>query len=168
MCLFNLFSITIDKSYLIQPDGIKNEITIPFQKDQFDFQNLNYEVEVNSNINQLADINIAVDDIIDKISVNGKEVNLEVVKKTYGKTALDDYKRGYLFNIPLKIGRNIIYISGQNIGGGYTLKFKQKPFFLIWMILFFTIGLPLSHLCIYFTKFINKFIFVWKKTIKLP
>ena len=166
--LFALFSITVSEAHLIQPDGTKTKIIIPFQKDQLDFQNLNYALIVNSNINQQADINIAVDDIIDKISVNGEELDLNPIKQAYARVVLNDWKRGYIFGIPLKAGQNNIHISGQNTGGGYTLKFKQKPFFWIWIILFTAIGLSLSHLCIYFTKFFTKFIFVWKKTIELP
>jgi len=152
LSIFKIYSIKVKEAYIIYPNEIKKEISLPFQKDELDYSNLEYEVIVNSNINQNAQINIAFDDIIDKIVVNDKKINLNPVKKFNDEINLDNWRRGYIFNIPLKSGQNTIYISGRNLETGYSFKFKQKPFFWIWMLLFISIGLPLINVCIIFIR----------------
>jgi 4-amino-4-deoxy-L-arabinose transferase-like glycosyltransferase len=140
------FSVSVKEAYLIKPDGSESIITLPFYHNQYEEpQNLAYKIIVNSNINQKAQINIAFDDIIDEISVNDRPIDL-------AGTVLNDWERGYIFDVPLNAGENDIYIYGRNTGWGYSLKFNQKPLFIIWMILFLSIGLPLSHLFVIFLR----------------
>jgi hypothetical protein len=152
ICILWLFSITVQKVYQIKSESVKDEISLPFQHGQDDAKDLTYEIFVHSNINQEAKVNIAFDDIIDSMFINGNPVDLSAIKEKSDEKDLDNWARGYIFNIPLKRGQNIILISGQNTGWGYSLKFVQKTFFLIWMILFLSIGLPLAHLFIILTK----------------
>jgi len=146
LLIFAISSVKVTKAYLIKPDGTETQITLPFQTNQTD-ENLTYEISVNSNIDQKVKINIAVDDIINKISVNNNELNLENIKKSNNQNILNDWKRGYLFDMYLNAGQNNIHIESQNTGWGYSLKLKQKPFFWIWALLFVSFALPVAHLC---------------------
>jgi len=142
---FAVYSIRIKTSYFINQDGTKTEISLPFSRDQ-ETKNLSYEIIIISNISQNAKINIAFDDIMKKLSVNNKSLDLEKIKKNNNQKELADWKRGYIFEVPLKAGENKILISGENTGWGHSLKIKQKPFLWIWMLLFISIALPASHI----------------------
>jgi hypothetical protein len=148
-------SIQIQKSYLILPNKIKTQITLPFQTNE-DHKSMSYEIILNSNIDQYAKINIAVDDIINEISVNNKKLDLTKTLQANNQTVLNDWKRGYVFDIPLESGKNKIVINSQNTGWGYSLKIKHKPFFLIWTFCFISIGLPLAHICTVLIELILK------------
>jgi len=150
--IFKIYSITVKEAYIIYPDNTKKEISLPFQKDDLDYKDLKYKIVVNSNINQKAKINIAFDDVIDEIVINNKILSLNDIKNSYNKTTLNDWRRGYLFDVPLKAGQNIIIISGKNLDTGYSLKFKQKPSLIIWMLISILIGLPLTNMFIIFIR----------------
>lgn len=150
--IFKFSSVTIEKAYLIKPNETKDEITLPFQNHQFDNENLKYEIILNSNIKQQANINITFDDILEKISVNGKIISLSNTKAKNNKIFLDAWERGYIIKIPLEAGDNNILLSGLNTGWGYSLKINQKPAFIIWMLLIASVGLPVSHLFIIFLR----------------
>jgi hypothetical protein len=145
--IFWLFSIKVQKAYLVSDSGLKTQISLPFQTDQ-DHKNISYEIIIDSNINQSAKINIVFDDIINKISINNNEVDLADFMKKNDQFNLDDWDHGYVFDIPLKMGKNILKVDGKNTGWGYSLKIKQKPFFWIWISFFISVGLPLAHVII--------------------
>ena len=155
LLLFLICSVNVKEAYLINADETKTKITLPFQTNKGD-KKIIYKIILNSNISQKAKINIAFDDIIDNITVNNKELDLTEVMKANNQTILSDWKRGYIFDIPLKFGENKIIIEGQNIGWGYSLKIKQKPFFWIWTLLFISIALPLSHISAVIVEIIFK------------
>jgi len=142
-------SVSLKTSYLIDTNQTRTAIKLPFQKEDPKFKDPHpsYKIILNSKIKQSAKIGIAVDDTIDKITVNGQPVDLNPTKKYYDKNLLDNWKAGYNFIIPLNAGENNIYIESTNTECcGSGIKLKQKPFLWIWILLFISIGLPLAHI----------------------
>ena len=159
-----LSSVDIKKSYLLNADGTRTLITLPFQQEDPNFKIPNpfYRIIINSKINQSSKLNISVDDTIDSIIVNSKIFNLKSTKKAYGKNTLDNWRAGYNFVLPLKFGENTIDIKSTNTECcGSGVKLKQKPFLWIWMLIFISIGLPLAHI----TTLLIEILFI-KKTRK--
>lgn len=150
--IFWLHLFSIKETHFILQDGSEIKITLPDRSDNDAQRDLNYKIIINSKIRQVSQVSIAMDDFIDKISVNGKDIDLSPVKKKYGVNVLDDWKRGYIFDIPLKAGENTVIVSGQNVGWGYSFKFAQRPSFIIWMLVFLAIGIPAAYALTMFIK----------------
>jgi hypothetical protein len=146
----NLFSIK--EVLFVSEDGRETQITLPDRSDDDTQRDLNYKIIINSKINQVSQINIAMDDFINKISVNGDDIDLSSVKKRYNINILDNWRRGYTFDIPLKAGENTVMVSGKNTGWGYSFKFAQRPSFVAWMLAFLAIGIPTAYALTIFIK----------------
>ena len=150
--IFWLHLFSIKETRFILQDGTETKITLPDRSDNDAQRNLNYKIIVDSKIKQVSQISIAMDDFISKISVNGEDIDLSGVKKKYSTNVLDNWRRGYIFNIPLKAGQNTIIVSGQNTGWGYSFRFAQRPSFTVWMLVFLAIGIPTAYVLTMFIR----------------
>lgn len=157
--IFWISSISVKSGYLVLSDSFKIPINLPFQREDPNFKDPNpvYEIVIDSKINQPTKINIAIDDTIDEITLNNNSFNIEPAKKIYGKSSLDNWRPGYNFILPLKAGSNTLKIKSANpICCGSGIKLAQKPFFWIWILLFISIGSPLSHMYVLLSELLFK------------
>ncbi len=150
--IFWLHLFSIEDARFVSENGGETQIALPDRNDDGSQRNLKYKIVINSKIRQTSQVNISMDDFINKISVNGKDIDLSPVKKKYSVDVLNDWKRGYIFDIPLKSGQNTIIVSGQNTGWGYSFKFAQRPSFIAWMLAFLAIGIPTAFALTIFIK----------------
>lgn len=151
ICILWLSSINLTSGYFIGSDNTKIEIGFPFLKEDPDFKDPNpqYQINLHSKISQKVKMNIAVDDTVNAIYVNGKKIDTELIKEQYNKEVLDNWRPGYDFILPVNSGDNKIYIKSSNTNCcGLGIKIKQKPFFGIWIFLFLSVGFFLSHISI--------------------
>ncbi len=104
-----------------------------------------FEGVLNSHISQNIRLNIACDDEIKEVIVNDKKVNISKVMSIY-PNKYEDWEYGYIFDVKLQKGGNIIKIVSFNNGGNYSLKIKQVLGVFDYILLFLLIGLPIVTL----------------------
>jgi len=150
--VFWLHLFSVKDTLFVLENGSETKITLPDRNDNDAQRDLNYKIIVDSKINQKPQVNISMDDFINKISVNGRDIDISPIKKKYETDVLDDWRHGYIFNIPLKSGQNTIIVSGKNTGWGYSFRFAQRPSFVAWMLVFLAVGIPVAYALTIFIK----------------
>ena len=115
----------------------KDNISLPFSHRSAGLQEITFECRLDSKIAQEAKIGIAMDDLFDRIVLNGKALDLDVITRQYGQRKFKDWKRGYPFYLQLKKGTNHLVVHGSDQGGRFGLRVGQglsfSGFFLIFV-----------------------------------
>jgi len=105
----------------------------------------NYECTLTANITKNRLIGIQVDDSIEAIFVNDKNIDLSYHKEKYSQEKLNNYKVGYRFNLPLLKGENTLHVQGYNKGGGYSFNVQPSLGVIEYMMLFFLVIIPFIY-----------------------
>lgn len=105
-----------------------------------------YTYSIFSNISKEVVLGIGVDNILDNLTINGKNYNLSAIKKKYKINKLDDYKQGYSFSISLNKGENTLEILGINTGGIAAAFLNYGISFVEYLLGFIFIGVPFIYI----------------------
>ena len=142
--VFTFFNhVTIDECALTSQGSDKESIVLPFSKKSQGHKDYTYECKIHSLIAQSVKLGVAVDDQLDTLFLNNKEVSLEGLRKQYKQKKLDDWKRGYPIDVLLNEGVNTIIVTGSDKGGKFGIKMAQSLDFIEYILLFAFGILPL-------------------------
>jgi hypothetical protein len=105
-----------------------------------------YSCKITSNISKEVLLGIGVDDILEKMLLNGKNISMEFLKRQYDIEKLDDYKQGYSFLLNLNKGENLIEIFGKNTGGAHAVFLNQGILFTQYVLGFIIFFIPVIYI----------------------
>jgi hypothetical protein len=141
--------VQIDSCKYKIPNKISQNITLPFSQYNSKSKNITYTCNIQSNLSQSAVFGIKVDDEIISISLNNSPIDLTQIKNTYKQNKLKDWSTGYPLELDLNSGDNKLIIESKDYGGNYGLSIAKDLSSLEFIILFFTVILPLFYLLYY-------------------
>lgn len=146
LSLYSYFRfVSIDTCTDIADGGIRQEISLPFRAASDGKKTHVFECTIRSKMQQKARLGIVVDDELIAAGINGRAIDLDVLRKRYGQQPLKDWKTGYGLSVPLEKGENLLRIEGRNISGTYGIAVRQAPQFVDYFILFILAGIPMIY-----------------------
>ncbi|MEA3523354.1 MAG: hypothetical protein U9R50_10290 [Campylobacterota bacterium] len=128
---------------MIHSNTENKSITLPFSQQSSGNHDYIYQCSVKSPFSQTVKIGIAVDDRLDSLMLNEESISLDYMQTLYAQEALDDWKRGYPFDLSLNKGLNTIQVTGNDKGGKFGFRMAQSLDYIEYILLFIFGIIPL-------------------------
>lgn len=133
---YKFYPVTIDGCTMAMPQKPTQSITLPFSAPSSGFALYTFTCNLTSSLERSARLNLALDDRLLGVSINGVSIDLTPLKERYKLAALEDWKRGFMVDVALREGANELIVHGSDGGGKYGLRIGQTMGYGAYAMLF--------------------------------